>query len=174
MSYLNTEQSFFVPSVAPAVFNLFSILVPLGLYGWYTARGRDPIFGMAVGVLVGGLMQFLVQVPSLRRKGFRWSPVLSFRDPEFLRVMALFVPVAIGLAGTRINVLVNTILVTPLGPGQRQLAQLRLPDHAPAARAVRHRRRDGRPALALEARPGRTRPRPSSPPWRIRSRWSCS
>ena len=117
MSYLNTEKSFFVPSVAPAAFNLFSILVPLLTYGWYVARGKEPIFGMAVGVLVGGLMQLVVQVPSLRRKGFRWSPVLSFRDPEFRRVMALFVPVAIGLAGTRINVLVNTILVTPLAQG---------------------------------------------------------
>jgi putative peptidoglycan lipid II flippase len=103
--------------VAPAVFNLFSILFPLLAYGWYVARGREPIFGMAVGVLVGGLMQFLVQAPLLRRKGFRWRPVLSLRDPEFRRVMALFVPVAIGLAGTRINVLVNTILVTPLAQG---------------------------------------------------------
>jgi putative peptidoglycan lipid II flippase len=117
MSYLNTERSFFVPSAAQAAFNLFSILVPLLTFGWYVARGKEPIFGMAVGVLVGGLMQLVVQVPSLRRKGFRWSPVLSFRDPEFRRVMALFIPVAIGLAGTRINVLVNTILVTPLAQG---------------------------------------------------------
>ena len=117
MSYLNTERSFFVPSLAPAAFNAFSILVPLLTYGWFVARGQEPIFGMAIGVLVGGLMQFLVQAPLLKRKGFRWSPVLSFRDPEFRRVMALFVPVAIGLAGTRINVLVNTILVTPLAEG---------------------------------------------------------
>jgi putative peptidoglycan lipid II flippase len=117
MSYLNTEKSFFVPSVAPAVFNVFSILVPVLTYGWYVSRGKEPIFGMAVGVLIGGLMQFLVQAPLLRRKGFRWSPLLSLRDPEFRRVMALFVPVAIGLAGTRINVLVNTILVTPLAQG---------------------------------------------------------
>jgi len=117
MSYLNTEKSFFVPSVAPALFNVFSILVPVLTYGWYVSRGKEPIFGMAVGVLIGGLMQFLVQVPLLKRKGFRWSPLLSFRDPQFRRVMALFVPVAIGLAGTRINVLVNTILVTPLAQG---------------------------------------------------------
>ncbi len=117
MSYLNTEKSFFVPSVAPAIFNLFSILFPVLTYGWYVAHGKEPIFGMAVGVLIGGLMQFLVQTPLLRRKGFRWLPVLSFRDPEFRRVMALFIPVAIGLAGTRINVLVNTILVTPLAQG---------------------------------------------------------
>ena len=117
MSYLNTERSFFVPSIAPAAFNLFSILVPLLTYGWFVARGREPIFGMAAGVLAGGLMQFLVQLPPVRRKGFRWSPVLSFRDPEFRKVLALFVPVAIGLAGTRINVLVNTVLVTPLAEG---------------------------------------------------------
>jgi len=117
MSYLNTEKSFFVPSVAPAIFNLFSILFPLLTFGWYTAHGKNPIFGLTIGVLVGGLMQFLVQVPLLRRKGFRWVPVLNFRDPGFRRVMALFIPVAIGLAGTRINVLVNTILVTPLAQG---------------------------------------------------------
>jgi putative peptidoglycan lipid II flippase len=117
MSYLNTEKSFFVPSVAPAMFNLFSILVPVLTYGWYVARGKQPIFGMAVGVLVGGLMQFLIQMPLVRKKGFRYSPFLSFRDPQFRRVMALFIPVAIGLAGPRINVLVNTILVTPLKQG---------------------------------------------------------
>lgn len=117
MSYLNTERSFFLPSVAPAVFNLFSILFPVLAFDWYVSRGKEPIFGMAVGVLLGGLMQFLVQMPLVRRKGFRWSPVLSLRDPEFRRVMALFVPVAIGLAGTRINVLVSTILVTPLAEG---------------------------------------------------------
>ena len=117
MSYLNTEKSFFVPSVAPALFNVFSILVPVLTYGWYVSRGKEPIFGMAIGVLVGGLMQFLVQMPLVFKKGFRYSFVISFRDPEFRRVLALFVPVAIGLAGPRINVLVNTILVTPLKQG---------------------------------------------------------
>lgn len=117
MSYLNTEKSFFVPSVAPALFNAFSILVPVLTYGWYVARGKEPIFGAAVGVLVGGLMQFLIQMPLVFRKGFRYSFFVSFRDPAFRRVMALFIPVAIGLAGPRINVLVNTILVTPLKQG---------------------------------------------------------
>ena len=153
MSYLNTEKSFFVPSVAPAVFNLFSILFPLLSYGWYVAHGKEPIFGLAVGILVGGLMQFLVQVPSLRRKGFRWMPVLSFRDPQFRRVMALFLPVAVGLAGTRINVLVNTILVTPLAQGSVSWLSFAFRImHLPLG-PLRHRRRDRGPALALEARP---------------------
>lgn len=117
MSYLNTEGSFFVPSLAPAFFNVFSILVPLGLFGWYTARGSDPIYGAAIGVTVGGLMQFAIQAPGVFKKGFRYTFYLSFRDPEFRRVMALFIPVAIGLAGSRINVAVNTVLVSFLEKG---------------------------------------------------------
>ncbi|MCX8161308.1 MAG: murein biosynthesis integral membrane protein MurJ [Candidatus Saccharicenans sp.] len=114
MSYHNTEGSFFVPSVAPAFFNVFSIAVPLAMFGWYTARGGDPIFGAAIGVTVGGLMQFLIQVPGVFRHGYRYRFYLNWRDPQFRRVMALFVPVAIGLAGSRINVFVNTILVSYL------------------------------------------------------------
>jgi len=114
MSVLNTEGEFFIPSLAPAFFNLFSILTPIALFAYYTKKGRDPIFAMAVGVTVGGLMQLLVQGPRLMKKGFRYKPVLSFRDPEFRRVMALFIPVAIGLSASRINVFVNTQLISLL------------------------------------------------------------
>jgi len=114
MSYHNTEGSFFIPSVAPAFFNVFSIAVPLAMFGWYTARGGDPIFGAAIGVTVGGLMQFFIQMPGVFRRGYRYRFHLNWRDPQFRKVMALFVPVAIGLAGSRINVFVNTILVSYL------------------------------------------------------------
>ncbi|MBC7349685.1 MAG: murein biosynthesis integral membrane protein MurJ [Candidatus Aminicenantes bacterium] len=114
MSYHNTEGSFFIPSVAPAFFNVFSIAVPLAMFGYYTARGGDPIFGAAIGVTVGGLMQFLIQVPGVFRRGYRYRFYLNWHDPQFRKVMALFIPVAIGLAGSRINVFVNTILVSYL------------------------------------------------------------
>ncbi|MBC7364058.1 MAG: murein biosynthesis integral membrane protein MurJ [Candidatus Aminicenantes bacterium] len=114
MSYHNTEGSFFIPSVAPAFFNVFSIAVPVAMFGWYTARGGDPIFGAALGVTVGGLMQLLVQVPGVFRRGYRYLFYLNWHDPQFRKVMALFIPVAIGLAGSRINVFVNTILVSYL------------------------------------------------------------
>jgi len=117
MSLLNTEGSFFVPSIAPAFWNVASILVPLALYAYFRTRGVDPIFGAAIGVTFGGLIQFAVQLPAVRRHGFRYRPVLSFRDPEFRKVMALFVPVVIGLSGSRINVFVNTMLVTSLAEG---------------------------------------------------------
>jgi len=59
-------------------------------------------------------MQLLVQLPRLFQKGFRYRPYLNFKDPEFRRVMALFLPIAIGLSGSRINVFVNTQLISML------------------------------------------------------------
>lgn len=117
MSILNTQGSFFIPSIAPAFWNVASILVPLAMFAYLKSRGVDPIFGAAIGVTAGGLIQFAVQLPSVRRRGFRYTPTLSFRDPEFRKVMALFLPVAVGLSGSRINIFVNTILVTSLPEG---------------------------------------------------------
>lgn len=117
MSLLNTEGEFFIPSLAPAFFNIFSIAVPFLLYSYYIRRGGDPIYGMAFGVTMGGFMQFLIQMPGVYRKGFRYRFYLGFKDPEFRKAMALFIPVAIGLAGSRINVAVNTLLVSFLEEG---------------------------------------------------------
>ncbi len=112
MSYLNTEDEFFVPSVAPAFFNLFSIAVPLLTYGWLVKQQVDPIFGMAWGVLVGGLFQFLIQVPRLYQKGFRYRFYLNFKDPALRQTMRLFLPVALGLSGVIINTAVSTTIIS--------------------------------------------------------------
>jgi putative peptidoglycan lipid II flippase len=112
MSYLNTEGAYFILSLSPAFFNVFSIALPIALFAYLKSRGVDPIFGMAVGVVVGGLVQFLGQMPSVRKRGFRYSPYLNFRDPEFRRTMALFMPIAVGLSSSRFNVFVNTLLIS--------------------------------------------------------------
>jgi putative peptidoglycan lipid II flippase len=114
MSILNTHGSFFVPAVAPAFFNIFSIAAPIALFAYLRSRGVDPVYGLAIGVTAGGLMQFLVQAPSLFKLGFRYRPYLNFRDPEFKRMMGFFMPVVIGLSGARFNVFVSTFLVSLL------------------------------------------------------------
>ena len=67
---------------------------------------------MAVGVLVGGALQFLIQVPSMRRVGFRYQPLLSFRDERVRQVMRLIGPAILGVAALQVNVLVNSIFAS--------------------------------------------------------------
>jgi len=117
MSYLNTENEFFIPAFAPAFFNVFSIAVPIALFGYFTARGKPPILGMAIGVTIGGIVQFAAQVPRLFKRGFVYHRVLNFHDPAFRRAMALFLPVAIGLSASRINVLVSATLISKIPGG---------------------------------------------------------
>lgn len=117
MSYLNAENEFFVPQVASVSLNVFAVAIPIALFGYYFDRGRDPILGFAVGLTVGALAQFLVQVPRLFRRGFVYRPVLDFRAPEFRKSMSLFVPVAIGLSASRINVWVNMMLISSIAGG---------------------------------------------------------
>jgi putative peptidoglycan lipid II flippase len=112
MGYLNTEGEFFVPAVAPAFFNVVSIAMPLLLYAYLVGQGINPIFGMAIGVLCGGVIQFLIQIPTLYRKGFRYKLYLNFNDPNLKKILALFIPVALGLAASRINIFIDTLLVS--------------------------------------------------------------
>jgi putative peptidoglycan lipid II flippase len=117
MGILNSRGTFFLPALAPALFNLGSILVAIVLYGWLKSRGVNPVFGMAIGTLAGGLLQFGVQIPPLLRCGFRYSFQINLRHPGVQRILLLLGPGTIGLASTQVNILVNTWLATRQGEG---------------------------------------------------------
>ncbi|MDE0298002.1 MAG: murein biosynthesis integral membrane protein MurJ [Candidatus Poribacteria bacterium] len=107
MGLLNSKGKFGVPACASSFFNLGSLIV--GVWGYYVCRevGLHPTTGLAVGVLVGGALQFLVQTPSMWRVGFRYRPSLSFRDPRVLQVVRLITPAVIGAAALQINLFIN-------------------------------------------------------------------
>ncbi len=117
MGVLNACGSFLLPATAPAAFNVFSVLVPVATFGLFRSRGLDPIHGMAWGVLVGALAQFVVQLPGLTRHGFRYRAVLDFRAPELVRVFRRWLPMVLGFATWQVNFLVNTFLLTFLPEG---------------------------------------------------------
>ncbi len=117
MGILNASGTFFTPAVAPAAFNAISILVPLLAYGFFKARGLNPILGMAGGVTLGSIAQFVVQIPRLRRYGFRYRPVLNFKNPQLRRVFLRWVPMVLGFATWQVNFLINTFLLTFLPQG---------------------------------------------------------
>lgn len=118
MGILNSRDRFGIPASASTFFNIGSIVGGLAL-----AHLLDPSFGpraivgWAIGTLIGGALQFLIQVPSLRRVGFRYEPVVSFRDPGVRQILALMGPAIIGAAAVQINVFVNTNFASYLGDG---------------------------------------------------------
>ena len=116
MGMLNSLRRFFVPALSPSMFNVASIFSAVALVPLMPRFGLEPIVGIAVGTLLGGLGQILVQWPSLRREGFRFQPIVSFRDPVVREILRLMAPATFGLAAVQVNVFVNTHLAT----GQEQ------------------------------------------------------
>ena len=138
MGVLNTRNYFGVPAAASAFFNLGSVVGGLACTSWLapgylgsvvaSMRGvvgppPDPaltaraITGMAIGTLLGGLLQLLVQVPSLLQVGYRYRPVVAARDPALRQVMRLMAPATIGAAAVQVNVFVNNNFASFLGNG---------------------------------------------------------
>lgn len=117
MGMLNSLDHFFVPAVAPATFNIVTIVSAFTLVPLMPRFGAAPITGIAVGALLGAAAQALVQWPTLHREGFRYRPMLNWRDAGLHRVLVLMGPGTIGLAATQVNVFVNTVLATGQGTG---------------------------------------------------------
>ncbi|MGD0016352.1 MAG: murein biosynthesis integral membrane protein MurJ [Verrucomicrobiia bacterium] len=114
MGILNAKKRFGIPASASMLFNLgsiiggvaFAFLLAPGFLHDHSQAGRAMI-GMAIGTLIGGAAQWLIQLPSLRRVGYRYEPILDWHDPGLRHVMNLLGPSVIGAAAVQINVFVN-------------------------------------------------------------------
>ena len=117
MGMLNSLRAFFVPALAPAMFNIACIVSAYAIVPLMPGLGWDPIVGLAIGTLLGGLGQVVLQWPSLSREGFRFVPKFAFGDPRFREIVRLMVPGTLGLAAAQVNQLVNVYLATSEGEG---------------------------------------------------------
>jgi len=117
MGMLNSLRRFFIPALSPAMFNVATIGCAIAAVPLMPRLGLHPVIGLAIGTLLGGLGQILLQWPSLRKEGFRYQPILSFRDPDVKEILRLMGPGTLGVAAAPINVLVNTYLATSQGVG---------------------------------------------------------
>jgi putative peptidoglycan lipid II flippase len=113
MGALNAEGRFFASALGPAVSNVGMIAGVLLL-----AHHVDPpILALALGVLVGGVGQVLVQAPDLARAGLLVGPAWEPRHPGLVRVARLLAPAVFGLAAVQVMVFVNTLLASLLPVG---------------------------------------------------------
>jgi putative peptidoglycan lipid II flippase len=112
MGMLNALHRFFLPALSPAMFNVVTILGAFLLVPLMPSIGLPEIAGIAIATVLGGVGQIAIQWPALKKEGFRYQPILNFRDPGVLEILRLMGPATLGLAAVQINVLVNTSLAT--------------------------------------------------------------
>jgi len=108
---LQSFRRFFVYSLAPIAYNVGIII---GALYFVPVWG---IYGLAYGVVLGALMHFFVQLPTVFALGYRWLPVLNIKHKAVRQIIKMMVPRTISLAITQINLVVTTIIASTLVAG---------------------------------------------------------
>ncbi len=121
---LNTWKRFAVPAATPVLLNVAMIAAAWWGAPWFTSLGINPIYAMAGGVMLGGVLQLGVQIPALRALGLlprihgRWSGLLdAWRHPGTRRVATLMLPALLGVSVAQVSLLINTQIASHLRTG---------------------------------------------------------
>lgn len=113
---LNSYGIFAPSGLAPILFNLCFIAVPMLVSRWTV----NPARAMAIGVVVGGFAQAACQLPALLKAGMRFGfirPRKAFANPGMKKVFVLIAPTILGMAAYQINDLVSTAFASRAGVG---------------------------------------------------------
>lgn len=121
---LNTWRRFALPAATPVLLNLAVIGATLWGAPWFGRQGIQPIYAVACGTLVGGVLQLVIQLPALRRIGYlprlRLAPhgvAAAWHHPGVRRVLAQMAPAVLGVSVAQISLLINTHIASRLAVG---------------------------------------------------------
>lgn len=110
---LNTHNRFAVPAFTPVLLNV-SIIIAVLLFTHYF---HQPVYALAWGVLLGGVVQLALQLPYLSKLGMLPRPKLGFRDPGVQRVMKLMLPALFGVSVAQLSLLIDNFFASFLSKG---------------------------------------------------------
>ncbi len=108
MAILNCFHVFGLPAATPVVLNIAIITFSVAAV-W--KHFREPAVSLAVGVLIGGSLQLLMQVPLLIQKGMHFNFGISFTHPGIRSVAKLMVPRFFAIGIVQVNLFVDTFFV---------------------------------------------------------------
>lgn len=121
---LNTWRRFAVPAATPVMLNLCMIGAAWLGAPWFKTRGIEPIYALAGGVLLGGVLQLGLQWLALKklglapRIGLHWSALRSaWADPGTKNILRLMGPALLGVSVAHLSMLINTQIASHLAPG---------------------------------------------------------
>lgn len=110
---LNTWNRFSVPAFVPTLLNVSMI----GFTLFATPYFHPPVLALAVSVVVGGMLQLLYQLPSLKKIGMLVLPRLNLKDSGVWRVLKQMLPAILGVSVGQISLIINTIFASFLISG---------------------------------------------------------
>ena len=114
---LNTWRQFKIPAITPVLLNLSFIVAALVLSDYFV----QPIYAMAVGVCIGGILQVAIQIPSLVKLGMlprlSLNPLVGLRDAGVRRMLGKMGPAVFAVAAAQISLLINTTIAATLAAG---------------------------------------------------------
>lgn len=110
---LNTYGYFGLPAFTPVILNVVMIVAAI----WGRHHVTPSVFALAWGVMIAGILQFLLQVPFLIQKHLWVWPQMVWRDPGVKRVLKLMVPALFGVSVAQVNLLVDTMFASFLPVG---------------------------------------------------------
>ena len=114
---LNTWREFRVPAFTPVLLNLSFIAASLFL----APHLQQPIYALAIAVIVGGILQVAIQIPPMRKIGMlpkiSLNPMLATRDPGVRRVLRQMVPATFAVSVAQISLIINTNIASRLANG---------------------------------------------------------
>ncbi len=121
---LNTWRQFSVPAFTPVLLNVSVIGAALLLVPRFEAAGIAPIYALAAGVMIGGVLQLGIQVPALLRIGmlpsFGLTParlLAAWRHPGVRQILAKMGPAMLGVSVAQISLMINSQIASHMGTG---------------------------------------------------------
>ena len=115
LGVLNTHRRFFLAYAAPSLWNIAWIATLLAAGG--VMAGARLAAALAIGAVVGSLLQLGVQLPTTLRLVRGVSPSLDLDVPGVRPVMRAWTPMVIGAGITQISGVIDTQLGSLLGTG---------------------------------------------------------
>lgn len=113
MGVLNTFGHFVTPSMAPMFINLTMI----GTIWLLSPHMTEPVRGLAIGVVIGGILQLLIQTPFLVKTGVFVKKNAYLFHHGLKKVGSMTLPAALGASVFQINMLLDTIIASFLNEG---------------------------------------------------------
>ncbi len=113
MGILNSLKHFFAPAISPALLNISIIL---GAF-FAAFSGQNIVYGVAWGVVGGGILQLSLQIIYLKKFDIKITPNFNFRHNAIKKILNLMGPSILGLGITQINIFIGTLIASFLPSG---------------------------------------------------------